>query len=353
MAQCMEAEETEISRILRCPASNVSAIFSFSPGEQYTRKELRRRYKTSALLVHPDRSKFGGAETAFQILSNSLELLQSQLSDGFPEIHYRNKDASSDSKTSSEQHRCNSCNSSIEVNLKAGGGSNVESPAKRAAHTVGTNYTNQGVRTFVNNSVDRNTRLPASLFDAKWAQAEEEFLVKILEGKVSQELRVLRKKRRRNEADITRASDLEADLMMREEHAERRADGWRKWSVNRKAGKSAVDAGFTVRENTCDEDVGIHRFYDSSYNEDSASIVSNNTSSSNKVSVGSSSRCSDGNIGIAERSEKNQNIFCDDLNNPICIICQRKFHSSDALRRHEQVSELHRQNVAILRSASS
>ena len=76
------AGELEVTRLLSLTHGEIEPIFSFSRGECYTEKELRRRFKKIALLVHPDKNFCENAGVAFAILSNALEVLLTRLSEG-------------------------------------------------------------------------------------------------------------------------------------------------------------------------------------------------------------------------------------------------------------------------------
>lgn len=361
----MEAGEAEISRIIRCTVSRKELVFRFSPGEQYTILELRKRYKSLALLVHPDRCKIGGAESAFQILSNSFEILLSQIPDSNTVIHEGKIDSRSDVTMSSQKQKSNASNSSNEANPNADDRNENDRSAKRSDHTSWTNRTTGGVRTSADAEGGRRKRSSTFNFGAEWARVEEEFLTESLAARVSHEIRLKRKKLRRNEADDLRASNLQAEAAVQLEHVESRADKWRKWSLGSKVEKSTVSGGVSsiedpaVSSNNSDNHNGCDKSNSNSNEISEKSSVSNNSgdsncSNSNDINSDNSDRSMSGDIALdaAESTGKNRNTPCHNQSYPVCLICRRMFRTSIALQRHLEVSTLHLSNILMRDDAS-
>jgi curved DNA-binding protein CbpA len=372
----MEAGEAEISRIIRCPVSSKELIFRFAQDEKYTVQELRKRYKSLALLVHPDRCKVDGAESAFQILSNSFEILLSQIPDSYSEIHQGKNHSRDDVNKSSQQQKSNVPNSSDEAYPTAKSRNENDRSAKPSDHSSRTSSTNGGVPTSGNTSGDGKTRSSSFNFDAEWAQAEEDFRAESVEARISHELRLKRKQSRRNEADEIRASNMQAELVMQQEHVESRADKWRRWSSGSRGERddksamggrlSGIEDPVTVASsessdnsnNSGNSNSRDHRNDYRSYSDNSNHINSNSTidNNNNNININSSDRGED--IDITHHTAgsngtgKNGNIQCNNQSCcPVCIICQRMFRSSDALRKHEEVSALHLHNILLQNNA--
>lgn len=341
------AGEQEIARLLSS-AHEIETIFSFTCNEVYTEKELRKRYKRIALLVHPDKNKFLKADSAFQILNNALEVLLSRL----PLSHIRcysdtvdteGKHDSANGFTSHTTERSTAPSTEPSAEHFAS-----SAPSRHQRTTAGNEKcktegkknpyesVNERTKKEKANSTERSESMRAAAKrDSEWAAAEEEFLSENTKKKVSQEVRRKRKMMERSESERVRAEGLQEELEQREKGVEGRASSWKQWQNSDSTAGKRSSGG-----------VSVDNRKDSNSNSSSSGRSSSSSSSSGGINIDTSMFDKGDQTVTPEAAESA------DGSNHICLLCRRQFQAFAALQKHENLSELHRQNVVRTRDKS-
>lgn len=317
------AGEVEIARIFSASTVRTENIFCFAPSFIYTEQELRKRYRKSALLVHPDKCKSDGAEDAFKILNNAFELLLARLPDA------DNEKRVNEPTVAKENESKNHCGENVPSQDQRGAtasSSNEKHEQNRGNSKCG--WRNQSNHVDATHGEDMRCggkrKSSGSVYRDDWARAEAEFLSENLKKKIMREARIRRKMFERGEEAATRTNYLQAECKLQEEHVECRATNWKKW-MNIKEAENTSNR----RRDECDMDsarAGGHAF--------SQAHSLNNTKSSNS------------NFNMEGIGDQN---FAGNIS--VCVLCQRQFRSVEALRNHEMLSDLHKANA--LKEAAS
>ena len=318
------AGEVEIARILSASIVRTENIFCFAPTFIYDEQELRKRYRKSALLVHPDKCKSDGAEDAFKILNNAFELLLTRL----PNVDngLRVNEPAAAKENESKTHRSE--------NVPSHDTRDASASSNKGGHQENRGNSKCGWRCQSNRAEDLHgddvrcgdkRKSSAAVFQDDWARAESEFLSENLKKKIVREAIHRRKMFERDEVAAARTTYLQAECKLQEEHVESRATNWKKWMNIKEEEKT----GNRSRDE-CDAD-----------SSKSVGHVSTQAHSLNNTN-------GDGNANFNIECVSNQNFAG---NYHVCVLCQRQFRSIDALLKHEQLSDLHKANA--LKDAAS
>ena len=233
----MSENDSVISRIQH--ASHMKSIFGFSLGEYYTEKELRKRYKKLALLVHPDKCKSDGAEAAFQTLNNAFETLILRLPEVFQEI-----DTTTATKSWNQRKDSNAVNTKVNTSSERGGHDNSSKCDKRERHDEERNFKESFPETrneypsdpkIAKNRDEVDKRKTTRCeFSASWAQAEDEYIAEDLQRKISREVRMKLKLMKRQAEEMQRAEHLQSEFEELQKNVESRASSWKVWKSDKK-----------------------------------------------------------------------------------------------------------------------
>ena len=345
------AGKLEVTRLLSLPHGEIEPIFSFSRGECYTEKELRRRFKKIALLVHPDKNLCENAGVAFAILSNALEVLLTRLSEGqrsavskfpFP------KSKSDSGPHTSAPYDSTRRNDDAKKATKQPSKWEAKKPRKDS-NTPGETEKN-------------NIKAAAEKLKSYWATAEQECFDENLKQRIDSEVRKRRKIMKKNEIDLERSAYLEEECSERQKNVESRANSWRQWSQKNPTQKGELKSN----SNALDSDSSFHSHCSSrggsgdggsngskiTGDNDCSNANSSSSSSSSSSStdhIRNSSTCSSiDQINTTLNNTSTDTVKDNNIENSknlCCFICMRLFTSHLALEKHEKFSNLHRDNL--------
>ena len=221
-------------------ASNIKSIFDFTPGEHFTEKDLRRRYKKLALLVHPDKCKSDGAEGAFKILNNALETLILRL----PEA-YQGVENPTATNTRNQREDSNATTENAKSASESGRRQNFSKCDEKERHEKEGNC-NKSCSPETSNKYPSDpkvaqkpedggrTKTSRSEFTHGWAQAEEEYSAEDLQRRISREVRMKAKQLKRHAEEMERAERLQAEWEELQKDVDSRARSWKVWQSNKK-----------------------------------------------------------------------------------------------------------------------
>jgi curved DNA-binding protein CbpA len=221
-------------------AANINSIFGFTSGEYFTEKELRRRYKKLALLVHPDKCKSDGAEGAFKILNNALETLILRL----PEA-YQGVENSTAKNTQNQREDSNATTENAKSASESGRRQNFSKCDEEERHEKERNC-NKSSSPETSNKCPSDpkmaekpedgsrTKTSRSEFAYGWAQAEEEYSAEDLQRRISREVRMKAKLMKRQVEEMERAEHLQAECEELQKDVDSRASSWKVWQSNKK-----------------------------------------------------------------------------------------------------------------------
>lgn len=219
-------------------ASNINSIFGFTSGEYFTEKELRRRYKKLALLVHPDKCKSDGAEGAFKILNNALETVILRL----PKVS-QGVETPTTTNTRNQREDSNATTENAKSASESGRHQNFSKCYEKERHEKERNKSSfpessnkypsdpKVAKKPEDNSRTKTTR---SEFANGWAQAEEEYSAEDLQRKINREVRMKAKLMKRLAEEMERAEHLQAECQELQKDVDSRASSWKVWQSNKK-----------------------------------------------------------------------------------------------------------------------
>jgi curved DNA-binding protein CbpA len=221
-------------------ASSINSIFGFTTGEYFTEKELRRRYKKLALLVHPDKCKSDGAEGAFKILNNALETLILRL----PEA-YQRVETPTTTYTRNQREESNATTENARSASESGRHQNFSKCDEKERHEKDRNC-NKSCSPETSNKYPSDpkvakkpedssrTKTTRSEFAYGWAQAEEECSAEDLQRRISREVRMKAKLMKRQAEEMERAEHLQSECEELQKDVDSRASSWKVWQSNKK-----------------------------------------------------------------------------------------------------------------------
>ena len=323
------ADEQAISQLLTSTTCDIESIFSFTSDEFYDERELRKRYRKIALLIHPDKSRNRNAESAFKILTSALEVLLTRLhndtisSQGTFCASYKNTSCGSKkTKSAFNAEPCRETKASDNSHSRKHREEDFSCPN---TSTKGTK--NEGKSSnFRGDKIRKCTEVEMTKLREDWAAAEKAFHLEMLKKRIDKEVRLKRKKIEKDESDRDRAVSLGEDCFEQQKDVENRANNWKVWSEKQKkisidALKSSATSGSTISSIPDDTH---HKSRSNCMNSDSGSSNFNDNPS--------------GEYGASNHEKV------------ICSICQRLFSSFQALIKHENFSQLHRRNLVRVRT---
>eukprot|EP00596_Hydrurales_sp_CCMP1899_P002784 CAMPEP_0119035378 /NCGR_PEP_ID=MMETSP1177-20130426/2298_1 /TAXON_ID=2985 /ORGANISM="Ochromonas sp, Strain CCMP1899" /LENGTH=277 /DNA_ID=CAMNT_0006993471 /DNA_START=132 /DNA_END=964 /DNA_ORIENTATION=- len=196
----MAENEKEISRLLS--SRGVRSVFGLSNLEGYNEIDLRKKYRKSALLVHPDKNRCEGAEEAIKTLNNALEVLLSQLVFQPQDIPVVSRYDSRNTFRKKEK--------------------TAEAAAEKAD-----NSSDKSKDINKNNNPKKSSKID---FVKEFLEEEKKFLAENLKKKVNHESRMKMKMNRKDEEEKLRALDLSEECERRQEGIEERANSWKHFS---------------------------------------------------------------------------------------------------------------------------
>ena len=326
------ADEQAISQLLTSTTCDIESIFSFTSDEFYDERELRKRYRKIALLIHPDKSRNRNAESAFKILTSALEVLLARL-------HNDTNSSEGTFSASDKKGDCTSCGSkktksafNAEPCRETNASDNSHSRRHREKDFSCPNTSTKGTKNegkssnFSGDKIRKCAEAEMTKLRESWAAAEKAFLSEMLKKKIDKEVRLKRKKIEKDESDRDRAVSLGEDCFEQQKDVENRANNWKVWSEKQKkisidALKSSATSGSTIPSIPDDTH---HKIRSNCMNSDSGSSNFNDHPS--------------GEYGASNHEKV------------ICSICQRLFSSFQALIKHENFSQLHRRNLVLVRA---
>lgn len=224
-------------------ASNINSIFGFTSNENFAEKELRRRYKKLALLVHPDKCKSDGAEGAFKILNNALETLILRL----PEA-YQGVETSTTTNTRNHREDSNATAGNAKSASESGRHQNFSKCDEKERHEKERNC-NKSSSPETSNKYPSDpkvakkpedgsrTKTTRSEFAYGWAQAEEEYSAENLQRRISREVRMKAKLMKRQVEEMEHAEHLQSQCEELQKDVDSRASSWKIWQSNKKNAK--------------------------------------------------------------------------------------------------------------------
>jgi curved DNA-binding protein CbpA len=220
-------------------ASNINSIFGFTYGEYFTEKELRRRYKKLALLVHPDKCKSDGAEGAFKILNNALEtlILLPQAYQGVENptaTNFRNQREDSNATTENAKSASESGRRQNFSKCDERERHEKERNCNKSSSPETSNKYPSDPKVAKKPEDESRTKTSRSEFAYGWAQAEEEYSAEDLQRRISREVRMKAKLMKRQAEEIERAEHLQSQCEELQKDVDRRAGSWKVWQSNKK-----------------------------------------------------------------------------------------------------------------------